>query len=79
MQEGLQKYDGLRGMRVANFVGLATSLLKHSTDNEAEAFAIFQEELVYCAESSDDRERYSIEILHKLCLSASRPESMMIL
>ena len=88
-----QKYPRLSETRLANSLGLATSLLKHSTDNEAEAFAIFQEELNHCRASSDDRELIlfrmgieyrhlnkwdqSIETLHQLCLSASRPESTM--
>ena len=89
----MQEYPSLSETRVANSLGLATSLLKHSTDNEAEAFAIFQLEINHCGASSDDRELIlfrmgieyrhlnkwdqSIEVLHQLCLSASRPESTM--
>ena len=42
-----QEYDGdkLSGTRGICSMDLATTLLRHSTDNEAEAFAIFQEEL----------------------------------
>jgi len=90
----LQEYDGLNGMRVANFVGLATSLLKHGTHNEAEAFALFQEELDHRLTLRNDRELIlfnmgieyrkinkwdqPIKNLHQLCLSASRPESTML-
>ena len=52
----MQEYDGLSGMRVSNFIGLATSLLKHNTDNEAEAFAILQEEVDHRLTIRRDRE-----------------------
>ena len=80
----------LSGTRVAYSLGFATSLLRHSTDNAVEAFAIFQVELDRCVESSDDRELIlfrtgieyrnlnkwdqSIETLQQLCLSVSRPD-----
>jgi tetratricopeptide (TPR) repeat protein len=88
-----EKDPSLSDLTVANYMGLATSLLKQNTGHDAEAFAIFQEELDRCVEPSDDREQIlfqmgieyrnlnkwdqSIDNLQQLCLSASRPESTM--
>ena len=74
------------------YLYFATLLLKHTADNETEAFLLFQKELDRCEEAGR-RESVllrmgteyrklkkwdqSIETLHQLCLSASRPESTM--
>jgi len=50
---GLQKQeddDCLSETRFGCSVDLARTLLRHSADNEAEAFAIFQEELDLCVD-----------------------------
>ena len=89
--DGLQKQgydDSLNGTRVSCSVGLANNLLQHSADNEAEAFAIFQEELDRCVDPLCREEiiiqmgteyrkfnkwDQSIDALHQLCLSSTRP------
>jgi len=92
---GLQKQDHDDGLSKARFgcsVDLATTLLRHSADNEAEAFAIFQEELDRCVDPIDreiigthmgteyrklNKWDQSIEAL-QLCLSSSRPDGTML-
>ena len=94
--DGLQKQgydDSLSGARFVCFVGLATTLLRHSADNEAEAFAIFQKELDRCVDPLCREEiiiqmgteyrkfnkwDQSIEALHQLCLSSTRPDGTML-
>jgi len=88
---GLQKQeydDSLSGTRFLCSVVLARTLLRHSADNEAEAFAIFQEELDRCEDPLDREEilfemgtgyrnlnkwDQSIKALRQLCLSSTRP------
>ncbi len=71
----------------------ATLLLKHTADNETEAFLLFQKELDRCEEAGR-RESVllrmgteyrklkkwdqSIEALHQLCLSSTRPDCTML-
>ena len=60
---GLQKENyvvSLSITRPACSVGLARTLLQHSTANEAEAFAIFQKELDYCVDppESESSQRF---------------------
>jgi len=73
---------------------LFIKLSKHSrTDNEAKAFAIFQEELDRCVDPLDrefmlinmgteyrkiKKWDQSIEALHQLCISATRPDGTML-
>ena len=74
-------------------VGLARTLLLHSAANKGEAFAIFQEELNRCVDPLDREEiliqmgteyrklnkwDQSIEALHQLCLSSTRPDGTML-
>jgi len=74
-------------------VRLATTVLKYSAANEAEAFAIFQEELDRYVDPLDRDivhfqmgTRYrklhkwdqSIEALHQLCLSSTRPDGTLL-
>jgi len=89
---GLQKQtddDSLGRTRFDCSVGLAPTLLRHSADNEDEAFAIFQEELDRCVNQVDrtminlemsmeyrkvDKWDQSIEALHRLYLNTLRPD-----
>ena len=85
--------DSLNGTRVSCSVGLANNLMRYSADNEAEAFAIFQEELDRCVDPLDremilfdmgteyrkiNKWDQSIETLHQLCLSSTRPDGAMV-
>jgi len=85
--------DSLNGTRVSCSVGLAHNLMRYSADNEAEAFAIFQEELDRCVDPLDremilfdmgteyrkiNKWDQSIETLHQLCLSSTRPDGAMV-
>ena len=87
--EEFQHYFG--GNNIEFYLGFGTSLLRRSADNEAEAFQVFQEGVNRCEESSHNRCRLlskmgaeyrnlkkwnlSIEVLHQLCLFASRVET----
>ena len=89
-----EEYDGsLFGTRVICSMDLATNLLQHSADNEAEAFAIFQEELDRCVDplrrvqilfqmGTWYRKLHqwdqSIEALHRVCLSSTRTDGTML-
>jgi hypothetical protein len=89
----MQEYDDkLGGIRCCS-VGLARTLLRYSTDNEAEAFAIFQEELNRCVDRLDremmlfdmrtwyrklNKWDQSIEALHQLCLPSTRTGGTML-
>jgi len=72
---------------------LARNLLQHSADNEAETFAIFQEGPDRCVDPLHREEilfhvgiqyiiltrwNHSIEALHQLCFSSTRPDGMML-
>ena len=74
-------------------MGLARTLLQHSTDNEAEAFEIFQKELDRSVDSlhkdlllfqmgKEYRKLHkwdqSIQALHQLCPSSNRPDGTML-
>jgi len=88
-----QEYESLGGTRIGCSLDLARTLLRHSADNEAEAFAIFQEELDRCVDPLDRKmividmgTEYrklkkwdqSIEALHQLSgLSSTRPHGAM--
>ena len=85
------EYDG--GIRVTCSLDLARTLLRHNTDNEAVAFAVFQEELDRCEDPLDrdniliemgagyrklNKWDQSIKALHQLCLSSTRPDGTML-
>jgi tetratricopeptide (TPR) repeat protein len=85
-----QEYDDMS--RICSSL-LAGTLLRHSADNEAEAFAIFQEQLHRCVDPLRRDELLlrmgtwykelhkwdqSIQALHQLYLSATRPDSTML-
>jgi len=90
----MQEYDdSLNGIRVACSLRLANTLLRHSAENEAEAFAILQKELDCCVDPLDREmilidmgKEYrkikkwdqSIEALNQLCLFATRPDRTML-
>jgi len=88
-----QEYDSPSRTRIVCSVVLAKTLLQRSAENEAEAFAIFQEELDRCVDPLDREEiligmgtwfrkvnkfDQSIEALHQLCLSATGPHDSML-
>ena len=89
----IQEYDSPSRTRNVWSVDLAITLLRHSAKNEAEAFAIFQEELDRCVDPLD-REKIlfnlgkgykkvnkwdqSIGALHQLYLSSNRPDGTML-
>jgi hypothetical protein len=87
------EHEKMSGTRGGCSVRLARTLLRHSADNEAEAFAIFQEELDRCVDPLNrkmilnnmgtecrklNKWDQSIEALHQLCFSATRPGGTML-
>jgi len=86
----MQEYDdSLYASRFVCSMHLAKTLLQQSTDNEDEAFAIFQKELDRCVDPLDREKIFlamgteygkikkwdqSIEALNQLCLSSTRPD-----
>ncbi len=89
----IQEYDSPSRTRNVWSVDLAITLLRHSAKNEAEAFAIFQEELDRCVDPLNrkmilnnmgtecrklNKWDQSIEALHQLCFSATRPGGTML-
>jgi len=85
--------DSLSGAKGICSLWLARTLLRHSAANEAEAFVIFQEELDRCVDPLDrqvilirmgieyrklHKWDQSIEALHQLCLSSTRPDGTML-
>jgi len=86
----MQEYDdSLYATRASCSLRLGNSLLQHSADNEAEAFAIFQKELDRCVDPLDrefmlinmgteyrkiKKWDQSIEAFNQLCLSSTPPD-----